>query len=88
MTQNEIENQIMRLTAQTLVIRDFTAWFLATLSAATRDPEGSLKFASESTDARIDALNAVSQGQLQMAEMLREEKDWIVSAATKILKGK
>jgi hypothetical protein len=86
MTQDEIENQIMRVTAQTLVIRDFTAWFLATLSAATSNPNASLKFASESTDKRIDAMNPTSAGQLQMTEMLRQEKDWIVSTARKILK--
>jgi hypothetical protein len=33
-------------------------------------------------------MNAATRGQLQMAEMLREEKDWIIAAATKILKGK
>jgi hypothetical protein len=88
MTQDEIENQIMRLTAQNLVMRDFISWFLATLSAATSDPKSSLKYASESEDKRIDAMNPASHGQVQMAEMLREEKDWIISAATKILEGR
>ena len=88
MTQDEIENQIMRLTAQTLVMRDYVAWFLATLSAATSDPKSSLRFASEREDERIDAMNAASLGQVQMVEMLRNEKDWIVSAAARILEGR
>jgi hypothetical protein len=87
-TQDEIENQIMRLTAQTSVMRDFIAWFLATLSAATSDPKSAIKFASESEDERIDAMNAASLDQVQMVEMLRKEKDWIISAATKILEGR
>jgi len=87
MTQDEIENQIMQLTAQTLVMRDFVAWFLASLSRATSDPMSWIKFASESEDQRIDAMNAANLGQVQMMEMLRKEKDWIISAATKILKG-
>jgi hypothetical protein len=66
-------------------MRDFIAVFLATLSSAASpsDRLAWIKVASEGEDRRIDAMNASTLGQIRMAEMMREEKDWIISAAIK-----
>lgn len=88
MTLDELEERIARIAAQNFVLRDFVVWLLAREIGSSMDPESTIRLASNFGDFRISQLSADSAGDLQIAEIFQQEKDWIIAAASKILKPK
>jgi hypothetical protein len=85
MTLEDLEQRIIKLSAQHLIMRDFIAWLLAREAGAALDPSVVIRLVSEFGDRRIDGIETDSVSDLQIAEILREEKDWVVAAATRLL---
>ena len=84
MKQDQLEKTVAELVGQRLISRDLIAWLLGSIAAREPDPEAVLKSVSEHEDARIDQRKATAQFDLQIAEAMRREKDWIVAAAAKM----
>lgn len=87
MTQDELEQRVLKLTAQNLILRDYLVWLLAREAGNSGEPDVIMRLASEFGDFRVDQLAQTTDDDLRIAEILRQEKDWIIAAAMKVLGG-
>jgi hypothetical protein len=76
-----------RLRVQNLILRDFVVWLLAREIGASLKPQETIRLASEFADARVHGLPNETTEDLEIAEMNQSEKDWIISAVSKVLEA-
>lgn len=86
MTTDELEDAVVRLRAQNMVLRDFIAWLLAREIGASSKPEDVIRLADKFGEIRISALQPESVEDLRISEIFQHEKDWLIAAASNLLK--
>ena len=87
MTHEELEQKVQKLVAQNLILRDYVVWLMVREIHGSLEPQNLLRAASDFVDAKIDSRAPQNENDLTAAEMLRKEKDWIVSAIAKSLEN-
>jgi hypothetical protein len=85
MTHDELELKVAEINARWLIWRDLLAWLAANVAAKEDKPKAMLGSLSQWEDDRIDQRHASTPADLHVAETMRREKDWIISAASRFL---
>jgi hypothetical protein len=83
---DDLEQRIIRLSAQHAILRDFVVWLLAREIGRSSDPNSTIRLASEFADTRVHGLPADTLEDLRISEVFQGEKDWIIAAASKVLR--
>jgi hypothetical protein len=86
MTQDEIELHLKKVVLQHLALRDIVTWLLVR-EAGTINPGATLRMLSEFGSHRAASLPKDDPGTVAASEVVQQEIDWVVAAATKILEG-
>jgi hypothetical protein len=86
MTLDEMEDSIVRLRIQNMVLRDYVIWLLAREIGSVRDPEATIRLADEFGNQRIASLASETQTDLLISELFQQEKDFLIAAASKVLR--
>jgi hypothetical protein len=87
MTQDEIELHLKKIVLQHLALRDVITWLLVREAGATTDPNATLRMLSEFGSHRTSSLPNDDVGSVTASEIVQQEIDWVVAAATRILEG-
>jgi hypothetical protein len=88
MTPADMEAHIVRLTAANMAHRRITARLLTYVSMLEKDPEAMLKEFSDDGDWQADLLGSEMANNLDLAEQVRLEKDWMIGFARSLNRDK
>ena len=85
MNEKELNHQVLTLTAQNIILRDFIVWLLAGTVQTNRRPLHLLQGLSEYEEQRINLRSPKDETGLFLAEAARKEKDWILANALRFV---
>ena len=85
MTTDELHLKIIELGARQLAMRDYVVWLMVREIHSSGEPQELLRRASTFVDLRLDSAPQENAHAVEFVEMVRKEKDWIVSAIAKSL---
>ncbi len=84
MKDKDARNDLVRLSAQIRALREVVARLLANESERTGDPKANFENYTTAIDARLYSMPSHDSA-IPFQELVRQEVDWIVGAAQKIV---